>query len=131
MCIVLFSTAHPKYSLIVLNNRDEFLNRPTAVASWWDPPHSYVLGGRDLQRPERGTWLAITQQGRIAILTNFREDGDEHRNMAKSRGAIVNAYLANPPEKNESPQGFAKRLIEDVGVGGVGGFSLIFGELQG
>lgn len=35
MCIVLLTTAHPKYALIVLNNRDEFILRPTSRPHWW------------------------------------------------------------------------------------------------
>lgn len=130
MCIVLLSSAHPDYPFILLSNRDEFLNRPTASVHWWDFPNEHVLGGRDLQRKERGTWLAITKQGRIAALTNFREEGDTYVAKDKSRGAMVNAYLTSPPHEREASQAFAKRLINDVGVNDVGGFSLVFGELR-
>jgi uncharacterized protein with NRDE domain len=130
MCIILLSTAHPSYPLILLSNRDEFLSRPTAPANWWDTPNDHVLGGRDLQRKECGTWLAVTKQGRVAALTNFREEGDQYKPMGKSRGGIVNAYLTSPPDKAETPQEFAKRLIEEFGVTDVGGFSLVFGELR-
>lgn len=130
MCIALLSTAHPLYPFILLSNRDEFLDRATINANWWDSPNEHVLGGRDLQRKERGTWLAITKQGRIAALTNFREDGDQHKTKDKSRGGIVNAYLTSPPEKRESSQEFARRLIDDFGVNDVGGFSMLFGELR-
>lgn len=34
------------------------------------------------------------------------------------------------PQSDEDPAGFAKRLVEDEGVQGVGGFSLIFGRLR-
>jgi uncharacterized protein with NRDE domain len=129
MCIALLSTAHPEYPLVLLSNRDEFLDRPTAPAHWWAPPHSHVLGGRDLQRPEQGTWLGLTRDGRIAILTNFRDEGAEIA-RDKSRGAIVSAYLNRPADEKESDDGFARRLIEDVGINDVGGFSLVFGHLQ-
>lgn len=128
MCIALISTAHPDYPFILLSNRDEFVNRPTARADWWDAPHAQVLGGRDLQRPAKGTWLGITKQGRVAVLTNFREDGVEVA-AEKSRGAIPNAFLTLPTESTETPEEFAKRLIEEVGVHDVGGFSLAFGHL--
>ena len=129
MCIALLSTAHPDYPFILLNNRDEFLSRPTLKADWWDPPHENVLGGRDTQRQERGTWLGITEQGRIAILTNFREEGAEVT-LDKSRGAMPNAWLTSPPGENETPSDFAARLIKDVGINDVGGFSLLFGQLR-
>lgn len=35
MCIALITTAHPKYALIVINNRDEFILRPTSEPHWW------------------------------------------------------------------------------------------------
>lgn len=35
MCIVLLTTAHPKYALIILDNRDEFILRPTSRPHWW------------------------------------------------------------------------------------------------
>ena len=35
---------HPRYKLIVAANRDEFLNRPTAKADFWeDEPDLYTL----------------------------------------------------------------------------------------
>lgn len=129
MCIVLLSTAHPAYPFILLSNRDEFISRPTATANWWEPPHEHVLGGRDLERKERGTWLGITKQGRITALTNFREEGAE-KVKDKSRGGIINAFLTSPPTQRESPQEFVRRLIHDVGVNDVGGFSMLFGELR-
>ena len=35
MCIVVITTAHPKYPLIVIDNRDEFILRPTSRPHWW------------------------------------------------------------------------------------------------
>lgn len=129
MCISVLSTAHPDYPFVLISNRDEFINRPTLNANWWDPPHEQVLGGRDTQRKERGTWLGITKQGRIAILTNFREEGIEV-NKDKSRGAITNSYLCVDPESNETEEEYVKRLLDDVGIHDVGGFTLIFGKLR-
>jgi len=129
MCIALITTSHPQYPLILASNRDEYLSRPTAPASFWSAPHTHVLGGRDLQRPEKGTWLGITRQGRIAVLTNFREEGTDPSGL-KSRGGIVNAFLTLPPDSTETTPSFATRLVEEVGVADVGGFSLAFGQLR-
>lgn len=132
MCVTLLSTAHPEYALILLNNRDEFLNRPTAQADWWESPHQHVLGGRDLQRAERGTWLAITKQGRICNLTNFRDEGVEIE-KGKSRGALVKAYVDASPElvaEQTDDKFINQRLIQDIGIHNVGGFSLLFGRLR-
>jgi uncharacterized protein with NRDE domain len=129
MCIALFSTTHPKYSLVILSNRDEFLNRPTASADWWKAPYDHVLGGRDLQRPEQGTWLGLTEDGRIALLTNFCDEGQETV-KDKSRGVIANAYLNSPPGGEESDDKSDRRLIDEIGIDDLGGFSLVFGHLQ-
>lgn len=42
MCIVLLTTAHPKYALIVLDNRDEFILRPTSRPHWWTTKASTI-----------------------------------------------------------------------------------------
>ncbi|GAB7339138.1 hypothetical protein MBLNU457_5809t1 [Dothideomycetes sp. NU457] len=128
MCIALLTTTHPSYALILLSNRDEYLTRPTAPAHFWSSPHTHVLGGRDLQRPIHGTWLGITRHGRLAVLTNYREQGADYSGL-KSRGGIVNAFLTLPPGSSETSEGFAERLVEE-GVGDVGGFSLVFGTLR-
>jgi uncharacterized protein with NRDE domain len=129
MCIAVLSTAHPEYPFVLISNRDEFIDRPTLNANWWDPPHEQVLGGRDAQRKERGTWLGITKQGRIAILTNFRDEGIEV-NKDKSRGAITNSYLCVDPDSSETEEEYVGRLLADVGIHDVGGFTLIFGKLR-
>ena len=68
MCIISFHQGnHPTYKLIVAANRDEFYNRPTAAANWWED-HPQLLAGRDLRAG--GTWMALTKDGRFAALTN-------------------------------------------------------------
>ncbi|KAI2478249.1 TANGO2 domain containing protein [Pyrenophora tritici-repentis] len=130
MCIAILSSAHPDYPFILLNNRDEYLHRPTAEATWWPSPDTQVLGGYDLHRPAHGTWLGVTRQGRLAVLTNYREEDESIVIGARSRGLIPNAWLKSPPAKNESTVDFAKRMIEEDGVQGVGGFSLCYGFMQ-
>ena len=117
MCILLVTTLHPVYPYILLSNRDEFLSRPTARATWWSPRHSHVLGGRDLQRDVRGTWLGITRQGRIAVLTNFREEGEIVLSK-RSRGELPKMFLEVPPDSSEAPEQFARRLVERGGTRG-------------
>lgn len=129
MCISILSTSHPGYPFILISNRDEYISRPTLRADWWDPPNQQVLGGRDTQRAERGTWLGITKQGRIAILTNFREEGVEV-NKDKSRGAITNSYLCIATDSDETEEDYVRRLLNETGIHDVGGFTLIFGKLR-
>ncbi|KAL1967065.1 hypothetical protein VTN77DRAFT_3589 [Rasamsonia byssochlamydoides] len=127
MCIALISTAHPSYPLIVLDNRDEYLSRPTAPASWWQEPNSHVLGSRDLARPDQGTWMGVTKQGRIAVLTNYREDAPIG---TTSRGAIVNGFLTMPPQSEKSTRQFVVDMIESNLAKKAGGFSLVCGKVN-
>lgn len=132
MCIVLASTAHPAYAIIVIDNRDEFILRPTSRPHWWLSNHQQILSSRDLQRAEQGTWLGITKSGNFAVLTNYREtdpnDAEHPVQGARSRGGTVTAWLTSP--KNESTDDFVHRLLSGDGVKGVGGFSLVCGKLR-
>ncbi|MHA6261374.1 NRDE family protein [Sporosarcina sp. CAU 1771] len=90
MCLINFHfQEHPTYKLIVAANRDEFYERPTEPAHFWeDEPN--LLAGRDLR--QMGTWLGVTKQGRFAALTNYRDPA--HMGVGKvSRGDIVRKYL--------------------------------------
>ncbi|GAA0598408.1 NRDE family protein [Virgibacillus siamensis] len=91
MCLITLQFQHhSKYKLIVAANRDEFYQRPTADAHFWED-NPDILAGRDLTA--KGTWLGITKQGRFAALTNFR-DPEQTTAGKKSRGEIVKSYLA-------------------------------------
>ncbi|KAL9624382.1 MAG: hypothetical protein Q9160_001344 [Pyrenula sp. 1 TL-2023] len=133
MCIAVISTAHPEYSLILVDNRDvrledpmEYLNRPTAPATWWPAPHDHVLGGKDLLREIQGTWLGVTKHGRIAVLTNFREEGKPQG--VQSRGALINAFLTESPSQLSTDE-FVKKLVKSGLTQEVGGFSLVCGKI--
>ena len=90
MCLVLFAVeSHPRYSLIVAANRDEFYDRPTASAEFW-PDAPSVLAGRDLRAG--GTWLGLDRQGRFAAVTNYRQ-GEREPPVPRSRGWLVSDFL--------------------------------------
>jgi uncharacterized protein with NRDE domain len=89
MCLILIGwRAHPEFPCLLAANRDEFHDRPSAAAGWWE---SGILAGRDLK--EGGTWLGVTRRGEFAALTNFR-DGSARRCKAPSRGKLVAEVLA-------------------------------------
>ncbi|KAL4889397.1 NRDE protein-domain-containing protein [Aspergillus ambiguus] len=129
MCIAILSTAHPDYRLIVCNNRDEFFHRPTSRAAWWPSPHSHVLGARDLARAVHGTWLGITRQGRLAILTNYHEDSREKAIGNCSRGEIVNRWLTLPPDSPQTTDGFTAEYTRNGDTQPIGGFNLVCGNV--
>src|SRR5688572_22425135 len=97
MCLIFISLRkHPAYKLIVATNRDEFYNRNTKAADFWED-HPEVLGGRDLEAG--GTWLGMTKQGKLSMVTNFR-DPKNINPKAPSRGHLVSDYLTGkiPPD---------------------------------
>ena len=85
------------------------------------------MGGRDLLKSEKGTWLGLTTDGRIAVLTNFREEVEATTQI--SRGAMVNAFLTPKPDEVPDTEVFVKRLIKGEGARGSGGFSIVCGRI--
>jgi uncharacterized protein with NRDE domain len=119
MCLLIFAfKAHPFYKLILAANRDEFYERPTAPAEFWDDtPH--LLAGKDLKAG--GTWLGITRNGKIAAITNYR-DPSSIKESAPSRGRIVSNYLLG----SESPDDYLTKLLKFAGR--YNGFNLVLGD---
>lgn len=119
MCLILFAhEAHPEYRLVVAANRDEFYERPTAPAGWWeDAPR--VLAGRDLR--SGGTWLGITPGGRFAAVTNYREM-EPAPPGTPSRGHLVGDFLRG----EEPPAAYLGALSARAGE--YAGFNLLVGD---
>ena len=93
MCLVALAIdQNRRFPLVVATNRDEFFLRPAARLAWWAPPGGGpdVLSGRDLE--SGGTWLGLTAQGRLALLTNVRDPSRVEAD-APSRGRIVPEWL--------------------------------------
>ena len=122
MCLILFAHgAHPDYPLVIAANRDEYYQRPTAKAGFWED-HPQVLAGRDLEC--MGTWLGITRTGRFAALTNFR-DPRERKTDAPSRGTLVSDFLVSEQEPQEYLEQVAGRAPR------YNGFNLLAGDVGG
>lgn len=81
-----------------------------------------ILAGRDLEAG--GTWLGVTQAGRFAALTNFRDPSDRKAD-APSRGLLVRDVLAG----SESPREFLSSLRESASR--YQGFNLLVGDHEG
>ncbi|MBW1715999.1 MAG: NRDE family protein [Deltaproteobacteria bacterium] len=119
MCVLLIALkTHPAYKLILLANRDEYYERPTSSAAFWDEA-PFLLAGKDLQGG--GTWLGITRNGRIAAITNYRDPASVNKN-APSRGTLVSNFLVG----QESTGGYLERVKREAD--GFNGFSLIIGD---
>lgn len=120
MCLILFAwQAHPRYPLVMAANRDEFHQRPTADADFWDDAPE-VLAGRDLQAG--GTWLGVNRGGRFAAITNYREPVEPGGSAARSRGGLVRDFLTD----RSSPADHAGKLQQEASA--YEGFNLLLGN---
>lgn len=119
MCLILLAVkAHSRYPFVLASNRDEFRDRSTDPAHFWeDCPQ--ILAGRD--RSGNGTWLGVSLGGRVAGLTNIRNPR-EFSSFKPSRGGLVSSFLA----REEAPASF----LESKRQGDYNPFNLILGELE-
>ena len=100
MCTLAFAyKVHPDYPMIFIGNRDEFYNRLTKNAEMWNG----ILSGIDLEKG--GTWTGISQSGRMAFLTNYR-DFSMHVENPESRGFLTRDFLTG----NSHPEEYLKQL---------------------
>lgn len=121
MCTILFAIdSHPDFRLILLANRDEFYDRPTrALAHWTDHPD--VRAGRDLVAG--GTWLGITDSGRFAAVTNYRDPAAPRG--TRSRGMLTADFLTGKSSPIEYLEGLKAVATE------FSGFNLLVGSIDG
>ncbi|HMP99986.1 MAG TPA: NRDE family protein [Cyclobacteriaceae bacterium] len=118
MCLILFAHHyHPEYKLILAANRDEFYHRKTAPANFWDE-HPGLLAGKDLEAG--GTWLGMHRNGKIAMLTNYR-DLRNLKSKAPSRGQLVLDYLTN----GHQPHAYLEEIKPEADE--YNGFNLLLG----
>lgn len=121
MCTILFAyKKHPEYPFIFLGNRDEFKNRPSMSAHFWEE-HPNIFGGRDLIAC--GTWTGITKEGRIAFITNHRQLPLK-RDVPKSRGALTSEFLVG----EEAPRLFLERIQKEHAD--YAPFNLVVGNIE-
>lgn len=122
MCLILIAHgARSDFPLVIAANRDEYYQRPTASAAFWQD-HPHILAGRDLEC--MGTWLGVTRGGRFAAITNFR-DARERKTDAPSRGRLVSDFLASDRE----PRKYLEEAASDAPR--YNGFNLLAGDMDG
>jgi uncharacterized protein with NRDE domain len=123
MCLAVIAlNAHTQWPLVIIANRDEYHERPSAAADIWQASPG-VLAGRDLRAG--GTWLGVCATGKIGLLTNYREPGKQNP-AAPSRGELVgrylvqrgsaDAYIQSVQQQSESFNGFNLLLADTSGV---------------
>jgi len=119
MCLINFRlNDHEKYKLVLAANRDEEYHRQADPAKFWEDDGN-ILAGRDLRGT--GTWLGITMDGRIAALTNIRNNDELLNTNLKTRGLLVSGFL----QSKDSAEKYLTSLKADAGE--YSGFNLIAG----
>ena len=124
MCVVFWTTHDPDYSLILLANRDEFLQRPAKPATW------RALGDRILcgiDEVAGGTWVGMSSSGAISALTNVYEF-PQVRTTAdgrplQSRGELVKQWLQGHDSPTMLDHMYASRHA-------YGAFNLLLGRIK-
>ncbi|KAF2077973.1 hypothetical protein CYY_000697 [Polysphondylium violaceum] len=109
MCIAFISfDQFSEFPLIILDNRDEKIDRPTISLSEWelgvggagedgvsDQPKIRIFGGRD--KLGGGTWFAISDRGKFCVLLNSYSKNElfgQLKPLVKiTRGKIISDYL--------------------------------------
>ena len=119
MCLILFAyKVSKKYPLILIANRDEFYQRPTACMDFWHNK-PYILAGKDIE--QGGTWFGINKNKRFAAITNFRDPFSIKQN-APSRGEIIIDFL----DSNKNIKSYINEFKKKAGV--YNGFNLLLGD---
>ncbi|HKJ04006.1 MAG TPA: NRDE family protein [Geopsychrobacteraceae bacterium] len=121
MCLILLANhIHPDYPLVLAANRDEFHARPTRAAQWWGSQPN-LLAGQDLTAG--GTWLGITDSGRIAAITNYREPTTNIPTV-QSRGKLTTEFL----QHHISAEDYYQQLLSQRQC--FNGYNLLFGSVD-
>lgn len=74
--------------------------------------------------------MGVTKQGKIAVLTNYREDKSTHAVGVYSRGRIVNGWLTSAPNEQQTTHDFVQAMVASPEAKQVGGFSLVCGRIN-
>jgi uncharacterized protein with NRDE domain len=121
MCLLALAyRVHPDYPFLLCANRDEFYKRETKKAHYWDDAPN-VLAGRDMVG--MGTWMGVTEGGRFAALTNYR-DPHESKTNKRSRGDVVKQFLT----EQQSAEEYAMILRQTKAE--FQGYNALFGDLS-
>jgi len=121
MCLLLIAVdVVPDVPLLLLGNRDEFHERPSATARPWSEDER-IVGGRDLVAG--GSWLAVRADGRFAAVTNLRTGVPA--TAPRSRGWLVRDFVLGDMSAVE----YLDLLHADVES--YGPFNLVLGDRNG
>ena len=120
MCLIVLAL-NPKsdYKFVLTSNRDEFYERPTESMHWWNSSPG-VLAGKD--KNFDGTWMALSEKGKFAAVTNVREftslsTKKKSLEDLASRGDLVKDFVLSNHSSSE--------YIDEIDFLNYQGFNLI------
>ena len=117
MCLLALAWRQRRdWPLLLAGNRDEFHRRPAAPLARW--PQGFVAG-RDLEAG--GAWLGAREDGRFAVVTNYRDPLDAAA-RPRSRGDLVVDFLAGEGDAGAFARDVATRKAD------YRGFNLLLGD---
>ncbi|CCD25873.2 uncharacterized protein NDAI_0G00970 [Naumovozyma dairenensis CBS 421] len=139
MCILLATTAHPDYELILISNRDEFLQRKTHTSCWHND--DFILSPYDMAKECKyndkkvfGTWLGINKDGKIATVLNLKLNKSlslKQLVAPKSRGMLPFVYLSDMTEDSFAEwDGYDNFTKKYPGLQSTGDFNLFYGDVK-
>lgn len=119
MCLIAFAIGtRPDRPLVLASNRDEFFDRPTSALHRWSELPAGIWAGRDQQ--DGGTWLGVSETGRVALLTNVRSARPAAGE--RSRGELAVRWLQGEQDIDTFAAGLSAPAY--------GGFNLVVGDLH-
>ena len=117
MCLLALAWRQRRdWPLLLAGNRDEFHRRPAAPLARW--PQGF-LAGRDLEAG--GAWLGAREDGRFAVVTNYRDPLDAAP-RPRSRGDLVVDFLAGDAQPADYAADVAAHAAQ------YRGFNLVCGD---
>lgn len=123
MCLVAFQYhKDAEYPLILVQNRDESIHRPSLPLHQWDS-QPVIYAGKDQRKG--GTWLAISEEGRFATLLNHPFTDIKGPDQPVSRGHLVKDFVLS----DYSSQEYLELLRADRQT--YEPFHLLFGDRDG
>ncbi|WP_022669704.1 NRDE family protein [Hippea alviniae] len=117
MCVYAFYLNKKRDIFVMMGNRDEEFKRKSIGLHF---ANENTLMGIDLK--EKGSWLGLTKNGKIAFITNHRNPKIFKEN-APSRGHIVKKFLT----ENINEKEFISFLKDTKSI--FNGYNLVFGNL--
>jgi uncharacterized protein with NRDE domain len=124
MCILgILLRMNTRYPFIFIDNRDEFLDRPTEPGISLNA-QTHIICARDLK--EGGTWCGCnTESGLFSVLTNVEELGVSKENK-RSRGEVIDRLLQMHIEKEED---WINILKDKNWISNYAGFNVVIGNI--